>query len=299
MIRRLVGAALLIGIGALAATWLGGAPPPAAVPEPAVAPAPAARGFQAATRQPRGGDDLLARIRELESRLASESTERQRLQARLDEVTTQLAALDTAGRGGAPAAPPAAAAAVAPAEPAPDPDAPPPIDYSKSEMERGLIAAGLDANSAADIKRQSDSLAMAEMYLRDQATREGWADTPRFQEELAAIESQRYSIRDQLGDDAYDRYLYALGQTNRVRVDDVMTDSPAADAGLQTGDMILRYGDARIFAPDELIAQTRQGSPGEVVRVVVIRQGELLTVEVPRGPLGLRIAATQSTPRSG
>lgn len=304
MVRRLLSAALLIAAGALAATWLGSGQAPPAPPPPSAAAAPSGRGFPvAATRVARAGADLAQRVHELEERLAREAEDRQHLQARLDEVTAQLAALG-GGQAAAPAAAPAEPVAAPPAAVAAEADgAPastaPPIDYSKSELERGLIAAGLDANAAADVKRHSDSLAMAEMYLRDQASRENWLDTPRFKEEMAAIEAQRYDIRNELGDEAYDRYLYALGQTNRVRVDDVMTDSPAADAGLQTGDMILRYGDTRVFAPDELVAQTRRGTPGEVVRLVVIRQGELLTVEVPRGPLGLRIAATQSTPQSG
>jgi len=148
-------------------------------------------------------------------------------------------------------------------------------------------------------KRKSDQLQMAQMYLRDQATREEWLDTPRFHEEMAALEAQQVSIRDELGEDGYDRYLFSLGQSNRVRVDDVMSGSPAADAGLEVGDMILRYGDTRVFRPDELVAQTTAGEPGEMVRLVVIRQGKLISVDVPRGPLGLRINATQSMPQSG
>jgi hypothetical protein len=63
--------------------------------------------------------------------------------------------------------------------------------------------------------------------------------------------------------------------------------------------MILRYGDTRVFRPDELVAQTTAGQPGEMVRLVVIRQGNLISIDVPRGPLGLRINAAQSMPNSG
>ena len=123
-------------------------------------------------------------------------------------------------------------------------------------------------------------------------------DTPRYQEEVASLEAQQVSIRDELGEEGYDRYLFSLGQTNRVRVDDVMSGSPAADAGLEVGDMILRYGDTRVFGPDELVAQTTAGQPGEMVRLVVIRQGNLISIEVPRGPLGLRINSAQAMPQS-
>jgi membrane-associated protease RseP (regulator of RpoE activity) len=262
-----------------------------------------------------------ARVRDLERRLARETAARAHAEQQLAELTERLAASDErdplppapppaapAPHQPAPAAAPAAPPAVA-AAPPPDPVAagaaaaevarpePTAVDYSKSELERALIAGGMEPYKAADLKRRADTLALAEMYLRDQASREGWIDTPRFQEELASLQQQQVSFRDELGDEGYDKYLYALGQTNRVRVDDVMTDSPAAQAGLAPGDQILRYGDTRIFAPEDLVEQTRQGEPGEMVPLLVIRQGNVISVEVPRGPLGLRVNATQSNPR--
>jgi S1-C subfamily serine protease len=97
----------------------------------------------------------------------------------------------------------------------------------------------------------------------------------------------------------YDRYLAARGEANRVRVEEVMTASAAADAGLQAGDLVLRYGDTRIFAPNELVHETRTGTAGELVRLEVIRQGQRLLLDVPRGPLGLRIAASLEAPEEG
>jgi S1-C subfamily serine protease len=139
---------------------------------------------------------------------------------------------------------------------------------------------------------------MQEIYLRNQATREQWLDSPRFAQELAQIEAQRTSVREQIGDDAYDRYLFALGNPNRVRVEEVLLDSEAAQVGLQAGDMILRYGDSRIFAPDELVTGTHSGTAGEAVQLDIIRNGERFQVEVPRGPLGLHVAATRGAPAS-
>jgi hypothetical protein len=42
-----------------------------------------------------------------------------------------------------------------------------------------------------------------------------------------------------------------------------------------------------------------RGTAGEVVRVEVLRQGQRLEVDVPRGPLGVRIAASQGSPGEG
>ena len=166
-------------------------------------------------------------------------------------------------------------------------------------MERALVAAGVDSGAVADIKRRRDELALSEIYLRDLATREGWMDTPRFAEEMAELDRQRTSIRDEIGDEAYDRYLAALDHPNRVAVDEVLLESPAALAGLQPGDVVRRYADARIFAPNELVTATRGGVAGEMVRVEIVRQGRRFEIEVPRGPLGVRIAASQGDPDGG
>jgi len=239
------------------------------------------------------------RVRALETRLAAEAAQRRLLEEQVGALRGELSALSE--RAESAAATPKTAEAVPPVA-APGGTGQPqgdPIDYSKSATERALVAAGIDPGTAEDIKRRGDELALAEMYLRDQAAREHWVDTPRFAEELAAIEAQRTSIRDEVGDAAYDGYLYALGRPNRVLVQDVLSQSPAEEAGLQAGDLILRYGAARIFHSEELIEQTRSGPPGETVRLDVLRNGERLEIDVPRGPLGVRISPAQDVPEAG
>lgn len=286
----------VVAVLALAALWRSAdvAPPPAASEGGEVAteaaPATAADGGPAADRAAAGAAQR--RIDALEQSLAEEVARRAALERRVGELAGELAAL----RGAGSAASEAAAEAALP-ETAPNPHQA--VDYSKSPMQRALESAGLDEASAEAIKLRGDQLAMTEMYLRDQATREGWLDTPRFREEMEAIEAQRTSVRDEIGDDAYDRYLFALGHTNRVIVSDVLLDSVAEEVGLQEGDLIVRYGDQRIFAPDDLVASTHQGTSGEPVRVEVMRNGERMEIEVPRGPLGLRIGAAQDDPDAG
>lgn len=302
-VRSVIVAVVLIAIGAVGATVF--TPPRAATERETTRIAGTARGpTPNAARGDARGDSpqratLERQIRLLTAKVAAETAKRQQLEEQVAALGTQLAAL----AGGAPAAEPAASASapetanahpIVAAAPASDAHA----DTTLSAMERALVAAGIDAATAADMKRRQDELAMDEIYLRDQATREQWLDSPRFKEELAAIEAQRTSIRDEIGDDAYDRYLFAQGHTNRVRVDDVMLDSVAAQAGLQAGDIVLRYGDLRIFRPEDLVNETRAGRAGESIRLEIVRNGARLEVDVPRGPLGLRIAAAQAEPTS-
>ena len=124
-------------------------------------------------------------------------------------------------------------------------------------------------------------------------------DTPGFAAKMAEIEGQRTSIRDEIGDQRYDRYLAALDQPNRVAVNEVLLESPAAAAGLQAGDVVLSYGETRIFAPSELVTATRAGTAGENVRMEILRQGRRFEIQLPRGPLGVSVAASRGDPGEG
>ncbi len=235
------------------------------------------------------------RIVDLETRLARETALREELEGKLRSLADQVTALGRATEpatsspadGNEPHTTDTDKATHAPRDA---------IDYSASAMERALTAAGLAPQEAEAIKRRQDELAMTEMYLRDQAVREQWIDTPRFSEEMASLAEERTSIRDEIGDDAFDQYLFRLGRPNRVRVDDVLLDSLAEQVDLRTGDMILHYGETRLFAPEDLVRQTQTGTAGEPIVLDVVRNGERISIEVPRGPLGLRINATQDDP---
>jgi len=303
MNRTVVYGALLVASGLVAGVWLGGRGEGGRV-EPAEGRregAMFASGQSPGARETEGGGNrdtmqLERRIELLTAKLAAEADGRRRLEERLDVLATELAAL----RGSGHETPQAAAAKPEPLAAAPSGAADPAtVSDASTAMERALVAAGIDTTTATEIRRRRDELALSEIYLRNQAEREGWLDTPRFGAEMAQIEGQRTSIRDEIGDQAYDRYLAALNQPNRVAVNEVLLDSPAAAAGIQAGDVVLRYGDTRIFAPSELVTATRGGTAGETVQVEIIRQGQRLDIAVPRGPLGVSVAASRGDPGEG
>lgn len=98
----------------------------------------------------------------------------------------------------------------------------------------------------------------------------------------------RTRLRNELGDDAYDRYLYASGRPNRVRVQRVMQGSAAARAGLAEGDVLLSYDGERLFRFDDLRAASYQGQPGDTVLLEVRREdGTVAQMVIPRGPMGI------------
>jgi membrane-associated protease RseP (regulator of RpoE activity) len=162
--------------------------------------------------------------------------------------------------------------------------------------EEVLVAAGVDPGLAADILSRRSQLEMQRLELRDQASRGGWINSERFAEELRQLEGNVGALREEIGDDAYDRFLYLTGQPNRVVVASVIEESPAQRAGLEAGDVVLGYAGSRVFSYPDLLNATRGGERGEYVVLSVQRNGETLELTFPRGPLGIRLDSDRVDP---
>lgn len=159
-----------------------------------------------------------------------------------------------------------------------------------------LVKAGIDTERANDIIRRKNEIELKKLELRDRAIRENYLGTSRYNRELIELTAAETSLREELGDDGYDRYLFANRQNNRVLVSSVMLGSQAELAGIQQGDLILSYDDQRLFDWSELQHATTQGERGEYVNINVWRDGQLVNLWVPRGPLGVRLGATRREP---
>ena len=159
-----------------------------------------------------------------------------------------------------------------------------------------LVKAGINEELAADIVRRRNETDMKILELRDRASREGYLNTGRYTREMNELREHDTSLRDEIGDDYYDSYLYESGQSNRVRVASVMMGSPAEMSGMNNGDMILNYDDRRMFNWSELQGATSRGERGEYVNVTVLRNGQLVNLWVPRGPLGIRLGTARVKP---
>ncbi|MEO0422171.1 MAG: PDZ domain-containing protein [Pseudomonadota bacterium] len=164
---------------------------------------------------------------------------------------------------------------------------------------RRFIDAGFAPDRAADLKARQDELSLQRLFLRDQARREGWMGSERYRTELAQINEGVEQLRSELGDDDYDRFLYATGRPNRVLVRTTLTGGPAQEAGLQPGDAILSYDGSRVFDTRSLVTMTQGGSFGTPTSIEVERDGERLVLYIPRGPLGLNMRSSTQRPEEG
>jgi serine protease Do len=76
---------------------------------------------------------------------------------------------------------------------------------------------------------------------------------------------------------------FSLSSPNGALVSEVLPKSPAASAGLEPGDVILRFDGAMIADAGQLAAQVSMSAPGEQAMLEVSRDGRPMTFAVPIG----------------
>ena len=173
---------------------------------------------------------------------------------------------------------------------------PAPIDVEQSagaeaDSTDELLNAGFDPFTVDEIRSIRNEVQLQRLDLRDMATREGWVNSDRFRQALREL-SRDSRLRDSLGDDNYDKLLLAEGRSNRVRIDSIIANSAADNAGVSNGDILFRYADERIFTFADLRSATTSGQRDEPVTIEVLRDGQSVQLVVPRGPLGVTISDT-------
>ncbi len=159
-----------------------------------------------------------------------------------------------------------------------------------------LIKGGIATAIAEDIVRRKNSIELKRLELQDRAKRDNYLNTQRYYDELDDINQQDVNLREELGDERYDEYLYASKQNNRIKIASVMLGSAAEQSGIQKGDIVLSYDNKRMFSWQELKDATTGGQLGEFVSINIYRNGEIYSFTVPRGPLGTQLGTTRLAP---
>ena len=160
-------------------------------------------------------------------------------------------------------------------------------DTVAQTREERLAAAGFTPQQLESIQRLEAEAQMRQIDLDDRARREGWINTPRYMQEAQDLSTGATVIRNALGDETYDRYLFANEVPNRIAVQLVIETSPAQKAGFQPGDVFIRYGGEKVYSTQQLVNLRSSGERGEPVTVDILRNGQLLQLTMPRGPMGI------------
>jgi membrane-associated protease RseP (regulator of RpoE activity) len=75
----------------------------------------------------------------------------------------------------------------------------------------------------------------------------------------------------------------AIPREQGLLVEQVIQDSPAARAGLQPFDILLRYNDQKLFSPEQLTRLVGSDNAGQPVKLTVVRGGKVSTLDVILG----------------
>lgn len=141
---------------------------------------------------------------------------------------------------------------------------------------RKTPAAGFAPNLEALHKGLADRM----IYMR-RGEGKGDGETPMMlimdDEPSAFIGVQMGALTEQLG-----RY-FGAPEGEGVLVNEVIDDSPAARAGIEAGDVILRVNDRAINGPDDVRNALRKADPGDKLSVTVLRDHAERTFEVTLG----------------
>ena len=159
-----------------------------------------------------------------------------------------------------------------------------------------LVAAGVTPYVADDILRRISQQEFRRLELQNLIRRNTSSGARQYRNELRELNQNKITLRSELGDEAYDQYLFVSGKNNRVKVSSVMADSPAELNGVQKDDVILYYDNQKILNSSDIRKATLEGDIGILTNVEILRDGMRMSLIVPRGTLGVRLEEIQSSP---
>ena len=161
-------------------------------------------------------------------------------------------------------------------------------DYNERRVNR-MVEHGLSEDEARYLLEQESAASYEAMRAAWEAQRDGQSFDP-----FGAQNNPQRILRESIGDAAYERYLEAQDQPTSVEVTQVLSDSPGERFGLEPGDRIARYNGERVFSVYDLRELTMQGNPGEDVVIEIVRDGVLMQLTLPAGPIGITGAGARA-----
>ena len=241
---------------------------------------PAATVTEAVTGHPASGaaEPLDARIAALEQALTVEREARQLLQEEVLVLSEAIADADARADSESTRRPGAAEPTAAEDPPVTPEQVRRRFSQDPEARRQRLVDNGFTIVEADRILQRESELRMETLQARYEAQRSG---------EPFDFRDSASTLRDELGDDAYARYLTANGRPASVTIASVYESSPAMSAGLRPGDQITRYDGQRVFSMNDIADLTLDGAAGEVITVDILRDGIAMQLSIPRGPLGV------------
>jgi hypothetical protein len=116
--------------------------------------------------------------------------------------------------------------------------------------------------------------------------------TGRYSDSEPAPENLRNEIVSQLGEEAYDGYLYATGQSNRL----VVSSTATSETGIESGDRLHSLDGQRIYSTNDLKAGISSDQAADWLSLTVERNGEAVMLYIPKDNIGFRVERQRVNP---
>ncbi|MDZ4262938.1 MAG: hypothetical protein U1B30_11490 [Pseudomonadota bacterium] len=164
--------------------------------------------------------------------------------------------------------------------------------YRGSLAEATLVERQLNPAVIDDLVSRLDRIDKKRRQLVEFSVAQGLSPQERAQA-LTAIDDQVRAIRQELGDDNYDRYLGGADLPNRLVIGSTVVGEALETAGIMPGDVFVSYDGAKVFSMTDL--RTKPATK-EWVPVVMSRAGKTFESLVQAGPLGVEFSTASANP---
>lgn len=144
-----------------------------------------------------------------------------------------------------------------------------------------LLAAGFSMERIEWIRQRSDELRVEVERKVHEGTGGPMA--------LAYSIDQDLDLKNEIGEEEYDRYRQALGRPVGVGIEKVLPTSSAEVGGVKAGDQVITYAGKRVYNQPMLNHAMAESRSSGSVLIGVIRDGQRIQLVVPEGPLGVQV----------
>lgn len=150
-----------------------------------------------------------------------------------------------------------------------------------------LAGAGFAPDEIDWVRELFERAVTARLELEDARLREGQGNALNALRDELALEQ---TLRAEFGDEGFDAVRFAMNEENRVILTDLLESSAGFQSGIRPGDEVISYDGQRIFRPRDLKLLIATGERDQPVEMRLLRDGEVVRVFVPRGPIGAQLA---------
>ena len=149
-----------------------------------------------------------------------------------------------------------------------------------------IINSGINSDTADEIlyriEQQNDRQSELHTLIQNSEA----SELREYGKELLEFNKNKISLRSEMGDDAYDQYLFLNRQNNRLKVTSVFSGSPAESAGIEPNDIILYYDNQKVLDLSDIRSAVSKGEIGSNTIVQIVRDGEEISLTLLSGTLG-------------